>query len=147
MYTAVYPRNGLTIVDYYDYETFARDLLADAISEGRLEIKHDNYTLTSIPDILSTGNKLSVGASTKESYYVKGTVKSISNTSYGNIYIEDEKGNQLLVYGLYDQNGKRYDAMTTKPKVGDTIIVCSTIFRYNSTTVEFKNATLIEINP
>ena len=147
MYTAVYSRNGLTIVDYYDYETFARDLLADAISEGRLEIKHDNYTLTSIPDILSTGNKLSVGASTKESYYVKGTVKSISNPSYGNIYIEDEKGNQLLVYGLYDQSGNRYDAMTTKPKVGDTIIVCSTIFRYNSTTVEFKNATLIEINP
>ena len=147
MYTAAYSRNGLTVVDYYDHETFARDLLKDAISEGRLEINHDDYTLTSIPDALAIGNKLTVGKSTSESYYIKGKIVSITNTSYGNLYIEDEKGNRMQIYGLYDQSGKRYDAMTSKPKVGDTIIVYSTIYRYNSSTVELKNATVIEINP
>ena len=147
MYTAAYARNGLTVVEYYDYKTFARDLLSDAIEEGRLEVKIDNYTLTSIADALAIGKKLAVGESTREVYYIKGTVKSINNTTYGNLYIKDDKGNEFLVYGLYDQNGKRYDAMTNQPKVGDTIIVYSTILRYDYSTIEFKSATLLELNP
>ena len=147
MYTAAYSPNGLTVVDYYDEKTFARDLLAAAIREGRLEVSHDGYTLTSIPDALAAGKKLSVGASTKESYYIKGTVKSAPNSTYGNLYLVDEKGNEIQVYGLYDQNGNRYDAMTVKPKAGDVIVVYSTIYRYNTSVVELKDATLIEINP
>ena len=37
-YTALYAPNALTIVDYYDDVTYARDLLAKAIKEGRLDI-------------------------------------------------------------------------------------------------------------
>ena len=33
-YTAFYNSNGLTIVEYYDYSTYARDLVADAIKRG-----------------------------------------------------------------------------------------------------------------
>ena len=33
-YTAFYAYNGLTIVDYYDYETYARDLVAEAVKNG-----------------------------------------------------------------------------------------------------------------
>ncbi len=35
-YTALYAPNGLTIVDYYDDSTYARDLVAEAIKDGRL---------------------------------------------------------------------------------------------------------------
>ena len=35
-YTALYEYNGLTIVEYYDYTTFARDLLAEAIKNGEI---------------------------------------------------------------------------------------------------------------
>ena len=145
MYTAVYAPNKLTIVEYYDYTTFARDLLAQAIREGRLEISHKDYTLTSIPDVLAAGKKLSVGQYSSEYYYVKGKIKSIDNSTYGNFYIVDENGNEILIYGLYDSNGKRYDAMTNKPKAGDTIVVYSNVLRYTSSTIELKNATLIEI--
>ena len=61
------------------------------------------------------------------------------------MYIKDENGNELLIYGLYDQSGNRYDAMSSKPKVGDTIIVCGPIFYYKGTTVEIKNGTLISV--
>ena len=147
MYTAVYSSNGLTIVDYYDDGVYARDLLADAIVEGRLQsggIFDDNYTLTSIPDALSIGKRLSSGSGTTEYYYVKGTVSLVENTTYGNLYIVDEKGNEIYIYGLYDAYGNRYDAMTYKPQVGDSIVVYSIIYKYG-TTVELKNANIVEI--
>ncbi len=155
-YTAVYAPNRLTIVDYYDDTTYARDLLAEALIEGRLNNEgdnagdndnnnHEDYTLTSIPDVLAIGNKLSVGQSTSEYYYVKGTVVSIENTTYGNMYIEDENGNKLYVYGVNDLNGNRYSYMANKPRVGDTVVLYSVIYRYTVSIVEFKSAVLIEI--
>lgn len=35
-YTALYAYNRLTIVEYYDYKTYARDLVAEAIKKGEL---------------------------------------------------------------------------------------------------------------
>ena len=35
-YTALYKPNGLTIVEYYDYSTYARDLVAEAVRNGEL---------------------------------------------------------------------------------------------------------------
>lgn len=149
-YTALYSPNGLTIVDYYDDTTFARDLLADAIKAGDLEVKHEGYKVTPISDALAAGEKLSDNQATSEFYYIKGTVKSTPNSTYGNLYLVDENGDEIYVYGLYDINGKRYDSMSEKPKAGDTILVYSTIYKYvngSTVTIELKDATLIEINP
>ncbi|MBR5143796.1 MAG: hypothetical protein IKW53_01985 [Clostridia bacterium] len=149
-YTALYAPNKLTIVDFYDNKTFARDLLAEAIKAGNLEVKHDNYQLTSIPDALKIGNNLGDGMTTTQSYYIKGTITGITNTTYGNIYIKDENGNELYIYGLYDLFGNRYGSMSDQPKVGDEIVVYSTIYKFvygGSTTVELKNAVMIEKNP
>ena len=143
-YTAFYSSNGLTIVEYFDDSTFARDLMAKAIGEGRLELGKENYELTPISEVLSIGNALAVGKSTTENYYVKGKIKSIENDNYGNLYVVDEAGNELFVYGLYDQSGNKYGSMADKPVVGDTIVISSVIYRYNAETVEFKNAVLID---
>ena len=146
-YTAVYAYNGLTIVDYYDETTFARDLIAEAIKAGDFEVKQEDYSLTSIPDAISIGNKLGSNKATTEYYYIRGTIKSIQNPTYGNLYLVDENGNEIYVYGLYDSKGVRYDSMNIKPGAGDTITICSTIYKYDngSITIELKNATLIEI--
>ncbi|MBO7222416.1 MAG: hypothetical protein J6V37_05140, partial [Clostridia bacterium] len=69
----------------------------------------------------------------------------VDNTKYGNMYITDNNGNELLIYGLYDSGGNRYDAMATKPQVGDIVIICGPILNYKVTTVEIKNGTLISI--
>ena len=147
-YTALYAPNRLTVVDTYDQTTFARDLLAEAIKNGAFEIKTDNYTLTPIADVLENGETLGSNKSSQELYYVKGTVKSNPNSTYGNLYIVDENGDEIYVYGLYDTAGKRYDAMSVKPQAGDTIIVYSNVYKYvygSTETIELKNATLIEI--
>ena len=151
-YTAFYAPNNLTIVDYYDDGVYARDLLANEIKNGRFDNGSGSgngstgtITLTSIPDILSIGKALTTGTTTSEEYYVKGTITSITQTTYGNMYIKDENGNELLIYGLYDQSGNRYGNMSSKPQVGDTIIVLGPILKYNASTIEIKNGTLISV--
>ena len=113
-------------------------------------MKHNDYTLTSIPNALKVGDGLSLNGETTEFYYIKGTVKSTPNSTYGNLYLVDENNNEIYVYGLYDQQGNRYNAMTNKPKAGDTITVYSKICKYyNANTgelkIELKNAVLLEI--
>ena len=58
------------------------------------------------------------------------------------IIIKDAEGNTILLYGLYDQIGTRYDGMATKPAVGDTITVFGVAGNYKGT-AQIKNATLI----
>lgn len=145
-YTALYAPNGLTIVDYYDETTFARDLFAEKVKEGFFEVKHNDYTLTSIADALAIGSKLGDNQATVDAYYVKGTVESIDSTKYGNLYLVDESGNRIYVYGVYDTLGNRYDGMSNKPQAGDTIVLCSVVYKYvngSTVTIELKNATLI----
>ena len=144
-YTAFYSYNNLTIIDYYDEGVYARDLFSAEIKSGRFNESHEEYTLTSFSDIIKIGEVLSAGEQTREKYYVKGTIKSAPNATYGNLYLLDESGNEIYVYGLYDQRGNRYDSMTTKPMAGDTVIVYAPLLNYQGTKLELKDAVLIEI--
>ncbi len=68
---------------------------------------------------------------TADKYYVTGKITEIKSTKYGNIYIEDAEGNKFYTYGLYDSTGEvRYDAMETKPVVGDTITIWGVLGAY-----------------
>ena len=101
----------------------------------------DDCELLEISDIL----ELNVTKDTLKQYFVTGTVKEIKNSTYGNIYIEDNAGNTLYIYGLYDMwTGDRFDAMETKPAVGDQITVKSILSVYNGT-IQLKSAQLSEI--
>ena len=116
--------------------------MADYIEAGGMTsggaIKH-----TTLAEALAIGNALASGETTSESYYISGTVTKIESTTWGNLYIEDEKGNQIYVYGVYDETGTlRYDAMDTPPKVGDTVTLFGPIMNYSSK-IEIKNARLV----
>ena len=79
-------------------------------------------------------------------YLVRGTVTEVTNTTYGNLYIEDAEGNTLYVYGVYGVDGvDRYDAMETKPVAGDEVLLLGILTTYNSTP-QMKNAWLQELN-
>ncbi len=107
----------------------------------------DSYTITSIADVLSIGESLAAGGTSTETYYIKGEITEITQTYYGNMYIEDETGS-IYIYGLNDVDGTKYGSMTTKPEVGDTIVVKSTVYKYvngDSVTIELKGAVLVEI--
>ena len=97
---------------------------------------------TSIPEANEIAKTLEdKGPTTEEKYLISGKVVEVANTQYGNLYIEDEAGNRMYVYGLYDSANNRYDKMPVQPKVGDTITVLSVIGHYNNP--QLKNATVV----
>ena len=147
-YTSTYAPNNLTEIARYKEEVYARDLLADYIRGGGLGSKPSEITYTSIPEIYRIGNALADNAQTEKSYYVRGTVVSVTNTTYGNLTIDDGQGNTLYVYGVYDQTGAtRYDGLSDPPRVGDTVVLCGPVKKYvagGTVTVELMRARLME---
>ena len=79
-------------------------------------------------------------------YYVTGVISRVINTTYGNVYIQDAEGNEFYVYGLYSADGKtRYDALTSKPGVGDEITVWGVIGTYDAKAAQMKSGWIDEI--
>ena len=83
------------------------------------------------------------GAPSKEKYIIEGVIVEIENTQYGNLYIENEAGTKVYVYGLNDADGKSYSNMDYKPQVGDTVKLYGSAGKYNKT--QMPNATLISV--
>ena len=98
----------------------------------------------SLADAVALGNGKSHNEYTEQEYLVTGTVVNVANTQYGNLTIADAEGNTLYVYGSYLADGTRYDAMETKPVVGDVVTYCSTIGNYNGQ-AQLKNAVIVEL--
>ena len=89
---------------------------------------------------------------TAEMYLVTGKITKIDNFIYGNMYIEDDNGDQLYLYGVYDVLGEnRFDAMDPKPAVGDTITILGKLGTYTNandeTTIQMKNGWIQELVP
>ena len=99
----------------------------------------DGTTLT-VEQALALGKMYASGSYTTNKYYITGIVDSVDNATYGNIYIKDENGNKLYVYGIYSADGEtRFDAMDTQPIVGDKVTLY-TVIGYYSSSVQAKNA-------
>ncbi len=112
----------------------------------------DSLSITSIANALKIAQKLDNGASTNTKYYLKGKVVDLSNTIYGNCYLQDNDGNKIQIYGSYSFDGsKRYDSMSNKFKDGDEVIfygILKNYFNENTSTnyYEMENAWTIGIN-
>ena len=79
-------------------------------------------------------------------YVVTGKVKSIANTTFGNLTIEDETGS-LYIYGVYSADGSvRFDKMVKgqQPSVGDTITLLGPLGTY-SNSPQMKNSWMLNI--
>ncbi|MBQ7830839.1 MAG: hypothetical protein IJ393_02050 [Clostridia bacterium] len=139
-YSSTYAPNGLTEIARYDENVYARDLIAEYIENGGFG-QPENIVLTSIPKILEIGAGLDANYTTTEEYFVKGKIISVENTTYGNVTIEDEAGNRLYIYGLYDQSGMvRYDGLSDPPMVGDTVLLKGPIQNFGGYKVEIYHA-------
>ena len=102
----------------------------------------DGSTMT-IKEANEFGKTFSKNGYSSGKFVVSGTVKEIQNPTYGNVVITDGT-DEILVYGMYDPAGKRFDKMATQPKVGDVITVKGVIGMYNAP--QLKDATLLKIN-
>ncbi len=83
-----------------------------------------------------------------QTFRVRGTVTSIVNTNYGNLYISDDTGS-IYIYGLFNAKGQYpKDAggwATFGVDAGDVITVQGPRTLYNGTTLELVDATLITV--
>lgn len=77
-------------------------------------------------------------------YTLKGTITSVTNTSYGNFYLNDGTG-EVLIYGLVGPNGEQKYWATSGAKVGDDITVKTIRTEYGNSP-QGKNATFVEVN-
>lgn len=83
------------------------------------------------------------GNITEERYYIRATVKSITNPQYGQMIITDGT-NEISVYGTYSFDGElTYSELEEKPYKGDEVLLHCILQNYNGTK-EVKNARLIE---
>ena len=83
------------------------------------------------------------GNLTTERYYIRATIKTITNVAYGQMIIEDETG-EIEVYGTYSADGElAFSALDERPVKGDEVLLHCTLQNYNGTR-EVKNARLIE---
>ena len=104
-------------------------------------LKNDGPVAVTLPEFKAIAATLASGASTTEKYIITGVVSNVYNTTYGNMYVKDENGVEVTIYGCYDEKGVRYDKMTDKPKAGDTVTFVAAANNYNGTE-QMKNATL-----
>ena len=85
-----------------------------------------------------------VDAPSTERYYLRVTVDSIDNDTYGQMTVSDATGT-IEVYGSANADGSvRYDAMETKPAAGDEVLLYGTLQNYKGTTPEIQNGWIID---
>lgn len=106
----------------------------------------EKYEGISIPDFNAICKELNEGKSGTTDYVISGKIKSIDNTTWGNMILVDDEGNELHVYGLYLEDGTRYGLMENKPEVGDFITVHGVPHRYNYRP-EMKKGYLLDATP
>jgi hypothetical protein len=68
----------------------------------------------------------------------------IRNTQYGNLYLVDEYGNIIYLYGVKDGYGNWYGNMEDAPQVGEKIRIFTVVGFYGSAP-ELKDAVLLAI--
>jgi len=78
-----------------------------------------------------------------KTYQVTGVCTSISSTTYGNWYLEDETGS-IYIYGTLDAKGAEKNFLSLGLEVGDEVTVQGPKTTYG-TTVELVNVTVINI--
>ncbi len=130
------------VIGYYNAAQMQNAWIME-ITEGEAPVIPDPVDI-SIADAIAKGEAQT--SSTTEKYYLTGEITEVQNTQYGNVVISDGT-NSILIYGLYSADGSvRYDAMETKPVVGDTIKVVGVLGQYNGT-AQMKNGWLVSHTP
>ena len=117
------------------------DTHIDAQIDGTCDVCGNTYQAITVAEALELCGETS-GNITTERYYVRATVKTISNTQYGSMIIEDSTGS-ISVYGTYSYNGDlTFDKIGSTPVRGDEVILHCILQNYNGTK-EVKNARLV----
>lgn len=128
------------------YKTYAQIMRSWNLPNIAATIGPETSETLSVVEAINKGGAMSHNSYTTEKYLVTGVIDEIYNTTYGNMYIKDEAGNRLQVYGTLDATGAlKYGQMDVKPAVGDTVTLWGVIGNYNG--AQMKNGWILEHIP
>ena len=100
----------------------------------------EGYEVITIEQALAIATVTS--GTTAERYYIHATVSSISNYTYGEMYIEDATGS-ISVYGTYSEDGSlTFAQLEDKPYKGAEVLLYCTLKNHKGS-LEINNARLI----
>ena len=120
--------------DVWDGATTTWDTYTPAVVEP--EPEEPAVTYTTVAEFLAAAEDDTI-------YTLKGTITSVTETSYGNFYINDGTG-EVLIYGLCSPEGAQKYWAQSGAKVGDDIVIKTVRTSYNSTP-QGKNAIFVEL--
>ena len=107
--------------------TSASSSLEETTSENSSST--ENYECISIERAIELAREAGEDG-TSESYYVRGTIKTVSNPTYGQMIITDGT-NELSVFGTYSSDGSlRYSELEDKPVAGDEVVLYGQLKTY-----------------
>ena len=118
-----------------DEEKFAASEAATATATTEAE-PAEEVVYTTVAEFLAAAEDDTI-------YTLKGTITSVTETSYGNFYINDGTG-EVLIYGLCSPEGAQKYWAQSGAKVGDDIVIKTVRTSYNSTP-QGKNAIFVEL--
>ena len=102
-------------------------------------------SVLTIEQAIALGKLYASNSYTSGKYYVTVTISEVYQTTYGNMKAKAADGTVFTVYGTYSADGSvRYDALSYKPVVGDTITVYGIIGSYNNAP-QMKNGWITDI--
>ena len=111
--------------------------------DAQIEAWKAEYSTITIAEALTLCEQF-VSSPSTDRYYIIATVKSVDDTAYGKLMIEDETGS-IMVYGTNNADGSlKYDQAGLSLKAGDLILIYGTLQNYNGSTKEVQNAWLID---
>lgn len=146
----VEPVSGTTYTFEGDYEveyTFTvKAIAADAEKNLDSEAAVVKATTEAKPVVAPTYTSVAdfIAAAEDETIYtLKGTITSVTNTTYGNFYINDGTG-EVLIFGLCSPEGATKYWAESGAKVGDDIVV-KTVRTSYAKAPQGKDATFVEL--
>ena len=107
-----------------------------ATTEAKPVVVPPTPTYTSVADFLAAAEDETI-------YTLKGTITSVTNTTYGNFYLNDGTG-EVLIFGLCSPEGVQKYWAESKAKVGDDIVVKTVRTSYGNAP-QGKDAIFVEL--
>lgn len=133
-------KSGYIFADWYEDEEFKVLFSFDKEINKNTTIYALFYA--SISQLKVEGAELEHDTLSQEHYYVKATIKNISNLEWGNMTITDGK-DDIGIYGLYREDGEKFSEIENKPIVGDVIYIYGPLKKYHEE-IELNGAFLIK---
>lgn len=127
-------KEGYNFVGWFDGSTKVETITSgnyslvakwEKVSSGEVE-----YECITVSEAIALAVEAGESGTT-EWYYVRATIDTVSNPTYGEMTIKDETGS-IYVYGTYSADGSlRYSELADKPVAGDEVVLYGPLKTFN----------------